>query len=230
MNILLVDDEHLELEQLEYLLKPHFGFATFYKASDASRALQIVEKNPNIQLAFVDIQMPGKSGLELAAKLKTDFKMKIIMVTAHQSFEYAQKSIRIGVNNYLTKPLIESELIEVIQPFLNQAQLSDMVSQTIEIIHNRYHEHISLGDIAAQIHVNNAYLSRKFHEELGINFKIYVNKYRIGMAKRKLKDFPKMNIAEVSETCGFSSQHYFSSLFKKETGYTPSQFRVKETE
>ncbi|ASN06218.1 response regulator transcription factor [Virgibacillus necropolis] len=229
MNILLVDDEQLELEQLEYLLKPFFNFKSVYKAKDASRALDIVDKVA-IQLAFVDIQLPGKSGLELAKQFKNDYQIKVIMVTAFQSFEYAHQALRMGVEDYITKPLIESELIEVIQPYLQQANLSDMVNQTLETIHNRFDERLTLGEIADDIHVNNAYLSRKFNEELNTNFASYLNNYRIEMAKRMLKESPRMNISQVSETCGFNSQHYFSSLFKKQTGLTPREFRLKDVQ
>ena len=41
MNILLIDDEHLEVEQLEYLIAPHFPNWTIFKAYDASQAIQI---------------------------------------------------------------------------------------------------------------------------------------------------------------------------------------------
>ncbi|WP_257349934.1 response regulator transcription factor [Pseudalkalibacillus decolorationis] len=227
MNILLVDDEQLELEQLEYLLKPYFNLGSIYQAKDASRALDIVE-NVAIQLALVDIQMPGKSGLELARQFKNDYQIKVIMVTAYQSFEYAHQALRMGVEDYITKPLIESELIEAIQPYLQQANLSDMVNQTLETIHRRFGDRLTLGQIADDIHVNNAYLSRKFNEELNTNFASYLNTYRIEKAKRMLKESPKMNISQVSETCGFNSQHYFSSLFKKQTGLTPREFRMKD--
>ncbi|WP_404454787.1 response regulator [Virgibacillus necropolis] len=229
MNILLVDDEQLELEQLEYLLKPYFNFNSVYKAKDASRALDIVEEVA-IQLAFVDIQLPGKSGLELAKQFKNDYQIKVIMVTAFQSFDYAHQALRMGVEDYITKPLIESELIEAIQPYLQQANLSDMVNQTLETIHTRFDERLTLGEIADDIHVNNAYLSRKFNEELNTNFASYLNNYRIEMAKRMLKESPKMNISQVSETCGFNSQHYFSSLFKRQTGLTPREFRSKDVQ
>ena len=116
MNILLVDDEVLELDQLEYLMKAQFPNWTFYKAQDASIALQLAGK-VKISLAFLDIQMPGKNGLELAKELKNNYELDIIMVTAFQSFEYAKASLRIGVNDYLTKPIVESELLGLLEKY-----------------------------------------------------------------------------------------------------------------
>src|SRR5688572_13514861 len=100
MNILLVDDEPLELEQLEYLIKKKFPNWKFFKAQDGSQALHIVKQH-DIFLAFLDIQIPGKSGLELAKELTRSYSMDIIMVTAFQNFSYAQTSIRIGVVDYI---------------------------------------------------------------------------------------------------------------------------------
>lgn len=69
MNVLLVDDEPLELEQLEYLIQPLFPLWKLHKASDASQAMSISQK-VKIHLAFLDINLPGKSGLELGEELR----------------------------------------------------------------------------------------------------------------------------------------------------------------
>ncbi|WP_330949057.1 response regulator transcription factor [Virgibacillus sp. MG-45] len=227
MNILLVDDEKLELEQLEYLLQPYFHNQPIYKVQDVSEAMNIIKKN-TIHLAFLDIQLPGRSGLELAEMLKKSSNTKVIMVTAFQSFEYAQQALRIQVEDYITKPIVESELIEIIQPYIPQTAYSDVISQAIELIHQDYGTKLTLTDIANQIHVSHAYLSRKFNEELQMSFPDYLNKFRIKMAKRMLEEKQHSSIAYVAENCGFSSQHYFSSLFKKEAGVTPREYRRKQ--
>lgn len=224
MNILLIDDEKLELDQLEYLLKPHFPNYTFYRAGDASEALKIIEQQP-IQLALVDIQLPGGNGLDLAKKLKENNYTKIIMVTAYQSFDYAQRALRIKVDNYITKPIVESELLEVLKPYMHGASYSKIVLQSMEQIHNNYANKVTLTDIAYEIHVNHAYLSRKFNEEVGVSFPDYLNNYRVEAAKRILEKDANKTIAQVADKCGFSGQHYFSALFKKRVGMTPSEYK-----
>lgn len=183
MYILLVDDEVLELEQLEYLMKPHFPYWTFYKATDATTALALANTH-RFSIAFLDIQMPGKDGLTLGMDLKALYELDIIMVTAFQSFEYAQKSIRIGVSDYITKPIIESELIETLQKYHKWNAKSDSIQQAIHIIHQDYAEKLPLSTVAAQIHLSPTYLSKKFLEEMGIGFADYLNSYRLEMAKR----------------------------------------------
>lgn len=231
MNVLLLDDEPLELEQLEYLLKKEFPLWNFYQAADACQA-QSIYQNVDIQLAFLDINLPGKSGLEFGEELrKMNKDVEIIMVTACQSFSSAQQSIRIGVADYLTKPIIESELFKILSKYkespLSQ-NYSSLIQHSLSVIHEKFAEKISLSDIASIVHVNPTYLSRKFHEEVGVSFSDYLIQYRIHKAKQFLMGNPGWSISIVAENSGFSSQNYFSTLFRKMEGISPKEFRERE--
>ena len=231
MNVLLLDDEHLELEQLEYLLQSEFPLWTIFKAADASQA-HTINLNNNIDLAFLDINLPGKSGLEFGEELrKINKDVEIIMVTACQDFRYAQQSIRIGVVDYLTKPVIESELLKILSKYKEKPfslHYSSLIQSTLKAIHKRFAEKISLSDIASDVHVNPTYLSRKFREEVGVAFSEYIIQYRILTAKRLLLANPIWTISDVAENCGFSSQNYFSTLFRKIEGISPKEYREKD--
>lgn len=228
MNILLVDDELLELEQLEYLIHKRYPIWDIYKAQDASQAIQII-KDHDIFLAFLDIQLPGKTGIELAKELKDQYTMDIIMVTAFQDFEYAKEAIKIGVVYYLTKPIIEDELLELLEKYAHLGRYSDQIMNALQIIHQEYSEKLTLNYLASRIHINPAYLSRKFQEEVGIGFSEYLNDYRLKEAQKMLIEHPDLSINTISERCGFNSQHYFSQIFRRVTGKTPRDFRLKET-
>lgn len=227
MNILLVDDEPLELEQMEYLINKHFPMWEIHKAQDASQAMKILNHS-DIFLAFLDIQLPGKTGLELAKEMKTISDADIVMVTAYQNFEYAHTSIKLGVVDYITKPVIEDDLVKVLNNYSQLIRYSNQIQQSLKLIHQNYEEKITLNYLATKIHINPAYLSRKFQEEVGVGFSEYVNHYRLMMAKKMLTDKPEASIGEVSEKCGFNSQHYFSQMFRKETGVSPRDYRLKE--
>ncbi|WP_307303941.1 DNA-binding response regulator [Neobacillus driksii] len=231
MNVLLLDDEPLELEQLEYLLQSEFPSWKFFKASDASQAHSI-NLNHELDLAFLDINLPGKSGIEFGEELRQSNKdVEIIMVTACQDFSYAQQSIRIGVVDYLTKPVIESELLKILSKYKKHPfsqNYSSLIQCSLKAIHEMFAEKVSLSDIARKVHANPTYLSRKFHEETGLSFSEYLIQYRIHMAKRFLLTNPKWTIADVAENSGFSSQNYFSTLFRKIEGVSPTEFREKE--
>ncbi|WP_066065068.1 response regulator transcription factor [Neobacillus soli] len=228
MNILLVDDEQLELEQLEYLIQKKFPTWKVFKAQDASQALQIV-KQYEIFLAFLDIQLPGKSGLELAMELTRSYKIDIIMVTAFQNFEYAQTSIRLGVVDYITKPVIEEELMTVLGKYERIGRYSETIMKALQIIQQEFSEKLTLNYLASKIHINPAYFSRKFQEEVGMGFSEYLNDYRLKAAQKMLIDYPDLSINSISERCGFNSQHYFSQIFRKVTGLSPRDYRLKES-
>lgn len=226
MKILLVDDEPLELDQLEYLITPSFPNWSFYKCRDASEALQLAKEH-RFYLAFLDIQMPGKNGLELAKEFKKTQEFDIIMVTAFQTFEYAQEGLRIGVNDYITKPIIESELLEVLKRYEHWNTYSKVIFEALIILHEEYSKKITLSSIAERIHLNPTYLSRKFFEEIGMGFAEYLNSYRLDISKKLLAELKDYSMSIVAEKCGFNSQHYFSSMFRKKFGVTPSEYRAQ---
>jgi two-component system response regulator YesN len=226
MNILLVDDEPLELEQMEYLIHKNFPMWDTHKAQDASQAMKILQQQ-DIFLAFLDIQLPGKTGLELAKEIKAISTADIVMVTAYQNFEYAHTAIKLGVVDYITKPVIEEDLVKVLGNYSQLIRYSAQIQQSLKLIHQNFEEKITLNYLAAQIHINPAYLSRKFQEEVGVGFSEYLNHYRLMMAKKMLMEQPEASIGEVSEKCGFNSQHYFSQMFRKETGVSPRDYRLK---
>ncbi|WP_078381984.1 response regulator transcription factor [Sutcliffiella halmapala] len=228
MNILLVDDELLELEQLDYLITKEIPHVNIFKAQDASQAMQIVKQH-DIFLAFLDIQLPGKPGLELAKELTLTYpSIDIVMVTAFQNFEYAKTSIKLGVIDYITKPVIEEELTSILKKYSQLGRYSDQVMSALQIIHQEYSKKLTLDYLASKIHINSAYLSRKFQEEVGLGFSEYLNDYRLKEAQKLLVDFPNLSINVISEKCGFNSQHYFSQIFRKVTGFSPRDFRSKE--
>ncbi|WP_026576818.1 response regulator transcription factor [Bacillus sp. UNC438CL73TsuS30] len=227
MNVLLVDDEPLELEQLEYLISNKFPSWNLFKAQDASQAIQIMHSN-NITLAFLDIHLPGKNGLELAEELSKTYMLDIIIVTAFQDFEYARTSIRLGVVDYITKPVIEDELYKILIKYERIGSYSDPIYQAVQIIQSEFNEKLTLNYLASKIHINPAYLSRKFQEEVGMGFSEYLNEVRLKAAQKMLIDCPDLSINGISEKCGFNSQHYFSQMFRKMTGKSPRDYRLKE--
>jgi len=229
MKILLVDDEPLELEQLVYLIKPRWPIAQIFTAEDAFQALKLAQVQV-FDIALVDINLPGKSGLELIETLQKDYpQLSFIITTAYQDFAYAKKSIQLGVLDYLVKPIIEAELVEVMNKVIQRGGFilakSSIVEKALDIIEQNYAARITLEDLAQEVHVSPNYLSKKFSEELGISFSSLLMKYRIEKAKTILSHNPDYNMALLAERVGFQSQSYFSSAFKKYEGMTPREFK-----
>ncbi len=234
INLLLLDDEPLELDQLEEILLTHFPEWSLFKAENGSQALKIAEEissnGKQFHLAIVDIKLPGKNGLEVAERLKAQFpNLEIIIVSAFQNFDYARHSIHLRVVDYLLKPVLEKELLQILRKFLQDHPEhtigSEVVQRTLQIMKEEYQKPLRLAEIAHDLHINANYLSRIFSEEVGMSFSDYLLRIRIEMAKQFLLKNRQWSIQRVAESAGFNSQHYFSNLFKKMTKQSPKAFR-----
>ena len=81
---------------------------------------------------------------------------------------------------------------------------------------------LSLKLVAAQLNINEAYLSRQFHAELNINFVDYLKKVRIHAAVGLMNGGSTV-VCEIASACGFSDPYYFSKVFKKYNAITPRE-------
>lgn len=112
MKILLVDDEQLQLLRLENACKKVLPDAEFFSYTNPVKAFE-ENKDNSIDLAFLDIEMPGINGIQLAKKLKKNNpKIKIIFVTAYN--EYALDAYKVRASGYITKPVNENKIQEEI--------------------------------------------------------------------------------------------------------------------
>ena len=99
----------------------------------------------------------------------------------------------------------------------------------VNYIERNIGQNITLNDVASQANISTYYLSKVFKREMGVNFVAYLADRRIELAKEMLlrTEIPIMNIAmELS----FNEPNYFSRVFKKKTGLTPSEYRDKSKE
>ncbi|MCM1256722.1 MAG: response regulator [Roseburia sp.] len=114
-KIFIADDEAIIREGIKCLLDyESLGFTITGEASNGKTAYQgILEQMPDV--VFLDIRMPEMSGLEVIRKLKVNgFNGRLIILSGYSDFKYAQEAIRYGVEYYLTKPIDEEELEEIL--------------------------------------------------------------------------------------------------------------------
>ena len=112
MNLLLVDDEKLALEALNKAVLGVLPGSDAHSFQKARLALEYAEDN-KIDIAFLDIDMPVISGLEMAKKLQQIYpKTNIIFVTGFS--EYALDAFNVYASGYLTKPVTEEAISRAI--------------------------------------------------------------------------------------------------------------------
>jgi two-component system response regulator YesN len=89
---------------------------------------------------------------------------------------------------------------------------------------NYYKENLSLQDLAEEMQISATYLSRLLKQEIGVSFIDYLTQVRVNKAIELMAD-PHKKIYEIAEQTGYSSQHYFSTAFKKVLGVSPAEYR-----
>ncbi len=140
MKVLLVDDESLQLVRLENACKKVLPDAEFSSYTNPVKALQENDKTL-FDIAFLDIEMPGINGIQLAKHLKKiNPLIKIIFVTAYN--EYALQAFKIHAHGYITKPVSEAKAKEEVDELQNIAPLQSSKKLQIkcfgnfEVFHN----------------------------------------------------------------------------------------------
>jgi two-component system LytT family response regulator len=125
MRVMIVDDEPLAREGLRLLLADHPDIQLVGEAGNGVDALALVE-DVDPDLMFIDVQMPGMSGLELAASLPDGCTPTIVFVTAYD--EFALKAFDVHALDYVLKPIDEQRFAEALRRARVQHQLGAHLS------------------------------------------------------------------------------------------------------
>lgn len=113
MHILIADDETPARSELRYVLETLAPQATFYEATNGEQALELVEREP-IDVAFLDIHMPGLDGLEVAATI-VDGPEPPLIVFATAYDEHALRAFELAALDYVVKPFDERRLARTVE-------------------------------------------------------------------------------------------------------------------
>lgn len=103
--------------------------------------------------------------------------------------------------------------------------MNPAIRAAIDYIDENYAEKLTLEDVASQIYLNKTYVSQLFKKELDVSFGDYLENVRIGKAKELLRTTAK-SISQISEEVGYTSQSYFTKVFKKSAGMGPLRYRA----
>lgn len=106
--------------------------------------------------------------------------------------------------------------------------ISRNLGRIIQYIEKNYREELSLSSLSRAFGLSESYIARLFRNELKMRSSDYINKVRVGAACTLLQS-TGMRLNEVSEKTGFSDQYYFSRVFRKLCGVTPTEFRNKSS-
>ena len=184
-----------------------------------------------------------------------DRDCSIIFLTAFDEFSYAKKAIEVKALDYLLKPGSDEDLIGAFEEAFSVADKNsekdticdndnDMASTLFDFdegdvdskkssiivreaknyIDEHYKEDISLQDVAGVLGYSDVYFCKLFKQNFGKSFIVYLNEFRISKAKEFLAN-PAINIKDISSEAGYRDANYFTRVFKRMTGKTPSEYR-----
>lgn len=250
-RVLVAEDELIERKVLCKTLQKYLGDLIFlYEAKNGREAVEIFRREKP-QVAILDIEMPGLTGLEVARKIReTDKNCGILFLTGFDKFSYAKQAISVRALDYLLKPYNEQELVFAVEDAIRQVSAQQLPRRPAEeavapapqeedadirtsliraqvqaFIEAHYREDISMQDAAAALRYSDAYFCKLFKQCFKVNFSAYLNEYRVGKARQLIAD-PRISLKDVSTACGYSDSNYFTRVFKRLTGQTPSEYRL----
>lgn len=240
-SLIIVDDEPEILAGLCSMLRWNdLGFelkAAFTNGEDARKWIS----THSCDVVFCDIVMGSFSGLDLADWLRANYPKTYVMLnTAYEEFDYAQRAIEARVFRYILKPTSVEKLTQAFGDLKREldaehpAAVSEpevpsqhpIVRKVSEYVAGHLHEHFSLSEMAHALHYNPSYLSRAFKSECGEGVNEYINRMRIEHAQKLLME-NSLKIYEVAEAVGFRDLRYFTRQFYAFVGETPSAYRKK---
>lgn len=242
-KLLVVDDEKFVADGLvQYVDWEKAGFDAVAAAYDADSALEII-RGQKIDVLLTDIIMGERTGLwliEEAIKINND--LKCVILSGHEEFSYAKTAIKLGVYDYLVKPVDFDELEKMFSELYRamsgnyetkkeeestrEQSEGQIINQAKAYIDINFSEEIHLNTLAELVYVHPTYLSILFKKKTGHNFKEYLTQVRIEKAKEMLKDL-SLRITDISSNVGYESPKHFSKVFKELTGMTPKDWRNK---
>ncbi|MGO4108281.1 response regulator transcription factor [Paenibacillus sp. YAF4_2] len=243
-KVLVVEDERwVRVVLREVLRETELPFQIVQECTNGLEALDWLQGH-TVDMVLADVKMPVMDGVSFIERL-ADLKNRppVVFISGYDDFHAARKALRCGVIDYLMKPVEVEEMAKTLGKWMEEQERKQEASQgssalgmeegqseIMERVLQQIHErpgHVSLAELAAQVHMNASYLSQYFKQHTGRNFTDYVAGLRMEEAKM-LVARTSLRISEIAERLGYSDIAYFSSTFKRTTGKSPLDFRKQE--
>ena len=115
-KIMLADDEGIVIDSLKFIIEKEFGDKCVVEYAKTGRKVIELAENFRPDIAIMDIQMPGINGIEAMKEIrKSDPGIIFIVMSAYDKFDYAKEAIKLGVLEYITKPMERNKIIATLE-------------------------------------------------------------------------------------------------------------------
>ena len=246
------DDEEIR----DYLVQELCNDYEIKAFTDGRHAFaEIMRSVPDLVLS--DVMMPDMDGNTLCMSLRSNLAtshVPVVMLTAMNMDEDRLRGLTTGADAYIVKPfnmdILRQTIINLIQrtrtlrlkyehtdqlegktsPKSVKSPDEKLLANIMKAINDHLDdENLTMDMIASEVGLSRVHLNRKMKDLTGQTPHDFIRKVRLKKAAELLA-CGKMNVSEVTYTCGFSSPTSFSALFKKFYGVSPSQYYKSKTE
>lgn len=237
LKLLIADDEDVIRNGIAKYIQLHTDrYENIYTARNGQEALELILRyKPDIML--LDVQMPLKDGIEVMQDAsRADALPVTIILSGYDEFRYAQQAVRYGARDYLLKPTRSSDILKKINDVADEEFGKEQTKEPVqegknysiefakEYIEEHYFEPLTLNMVADKVGITPAYLSSIFSQHMGVTLIDYLNEIRIEHACVYLKQ-NYFKTYEVAYKVGFRDEKYFSKVFRKVKGMSPSEYK-----
>jgi two-component system, response regulator YesN len=238
-RVLIVDDEELSRIAVRKLLSRLFPDALPVGEAENGRLAVELALSLRPDIVLMDIRLPAMNGIDAAKAILAELPdTRIIVLSAYDSFGFAQRAINIGVCGYLLKPVAEADFAAVFGSALAEAAARGKggAAETIapaaptgkraeieRAIASLPLPELGLERVAERVGMNPQHLSRLFKELFGERFVEYSTGLRIEAAKAALAE-ADVTVEELCRALGWTDAAHFTKVFKERTGLTPKAY------
>ena len=238
IKLLIADDEDTIRNGIAKYIQLHTDrFDKIYLAANGQEAVDIIFRDkPDIM--FLDVQMPLRDGIEVMQEAKrADILPYTMILSGYDEFKYCQQALRLGAKEYLLKPVRSSDILQMVNRAADELfgvqecekteppeEKNHLVELAKEYVEEHYYQNLMLADVAQKVGISAGYLSTLFQRQLSKGFVDYLNEIRIEHACTYLQQ-NYLKTYEIAYKVGFKDEKYFSKVFKKIKGQSPSEYR-----
>lgn len=245
LKVLVVEDE--EMIRKGIVLAVDWAAMDCVVVGEAANGLEALDAVERLapSLIITDLKMPQMDGIEMLRELRQrGNNAYVIILTAYDSFTYAQSALRLGAVDFLLKPFHDGDLERAVAALrrrigsdgapraaespllgLKKGDKSKYVLEAMDYIGAHYNDpNISITAIAQHLGLSEGHLSHIFKKETDYTLLNYLTRYRVHKAMELLRDC-RVKVYEVAELVGYRDITHFSATFKKLAGMTPSEYQ-----